>query len=69
VLHGRDRQVTLVRAAVGRGEGTLTLRVNSANPTVSTASPDFVKAADGAPGWEGQVWDDSLTCRRRRSMR
>ena len=35
----------------------LTLRINSANPTVSTASADFVAAADGAGGWEGQLWD------------
>jgi len=34
--------------------------VNSANPTVTTASRDFVKAADGAGGWEGQVWDREI---------
>ena len=38
----------------------MTLRVNSANPTVTTASPDFVAAADGAGGWEGQVWDTTV---------
>ncbi|MEZ5856708.1 MAG: FkbM family methyltransferase [Hyphomicrobiaceae bacterium] len=31
--------------------------VNSENPTVTTASPAFVKAADGADGWHGQRWD------------
>ena len=35
----------------------LVLRVNTANPTVSTASADFIGAAGGAGGWEGQVWD------------
>ncbi|MGL4810645.1 MAG: FkbM family methyltransferase, partial [Beijerinckiaceae bacterium] len=29
-----------------------------ATPPVSTASSDFVRAADGAGGWEGQVWDE-----------
>ena len=38
----------------------MTLRVNSANPTVTTASHDFVAAADGAGGWEGQVWDTQV---------
>ena len=40
-----------------RLDGKLTLRINSANPTVSTASADFIGAADGAGGWEGQAWD------------
>ncbi|MGL4322404.1 MAG: FkbM family methyltransferase [Beijerinckiaceae bacterium] len=58
LIHGRDPDVTLVEAACGDHEGTITFRINSANPTVSTASTDFVKAADGAGGWEGQVWDE-----------
>jgi len=57
LIHGRDGSVTLVRSACGPRPGTLTLHINSANPTVTTASVDFVKAADGAGGWEGQVWD------------
>ena len=40
--------------------GKLTLQINSANPTVSTASADFIQAADGAGGWEGQVWDKAI---------
>jgi FkbM family methyltransferase len=56
-IHGADRQVTLIEAACGAREGLLTLHVNSANPTVSTASPEFVRAAAGAAGWEGQSWD------------
>ncbi len=52
-----DAGVTLVEAACGPRQGTLTLHINSANPTVTTASRDFVEAADGAGGWEGQVWD------------
>lgn len=56
-LHGRDRNVTLLKAAVSDRRGAARLLVNRANPTVSTLSPKFVAAADGAPGWEGQAWD------------
>lgn len=56
-LYGDDDQVTLVGAACGAEAGRVRLYVNSANPTVSTASPQFVRAADGAGGWEGQRWD------------
>ena len=60
LLHGRDPQVTLLEAAAGEREGDITLHINSANPTVSTASEAFVAAANGAPGWEGQVWDEAV---------
>lgn len=60
LLFGRDDKVALVRAAVADHPGTVTLRVNSRNPTVSTASDDFVAAADGAAGWEGQRWDETM---------
>jgi FkbM family methyltransferase len=60
LIHGRDRQVTLLQAAVGPSEGLLELHVNSNNPTVSTASRDFIAAADGAGGWEGQTWDRTI---------
>ena len=59
-IHGGDTDVTLVQSACGASEGILKLHVNSANPTVTTASVDFVKAADGAGGWEGQVWDQVI---------
>jgi FkbM family methyltransferase len=59
-IHGGDPDVTLVQAACGGEEGILKLHINSANPTVTTASADFVRAADGAGGWEGQVWDQAL---------
>ena len=59
-VHGEDAGVTLVEAACGPAPGRLTLHINSANPTVTTASADFVKAADGAGGWEGQVWDRTI---------
>jgi len=59
-LYGDDPGVTLVEAACGPTPGRLTLHINSQNPTVTTASPEFVRAADGAGGWEGQVWDRAI---------
>jgi FkbM family methyltransferase len=61
LIHGRDPEVTLLQAAAGEAEGTVTLHVNSANPTVSTASSAFILAAREAAGWEGQAWDDAIT--------
>ena len=55
-----DDAVVLVDAACGDRAGTVTFKINSANPTVSTVSADFVQAADGADGWEGQVWDRTI---------
>ena len=61
LIHGRDCGVTLLQAAAGDTAGEITLLVNTKNPTVSTASQDFVAAADGASGWEGQSWDHRIT--------
>ena len=68
-IYAGDDGVTLLEAACGERPGTVTLRINSANPTVSTASRDFVAAADGAGGWEGQVWDRRSRCPAPRSTR
>jgi FkbM family methyltransferase len=59
-LHGADVAVTVVDQACGPAPGVLKLHVNSANPTVTTASRAFVDAAAGAGGWEGQVWDRAI---------
>jgi FkbM family methyltransferase len=59
-IYDGDANVAVVEAACGPKAGSLTLHVNSANPTVTTASRDFVSAADGAGGWEGQVWDKAI---------
>ena len=59
-LYGDDDKVALEPVAVGAKAGEIELSVNIDNPTVSTASTDFVKASQGAPGWEGQTWDQSI---------
>ena len=56
-----SRKVAIEAAAVGRESGTTVLRLNIDNPTVSTASGDFIQAADGAPGWHGQAWTGEIT--------
>ena len=61
LIYGRDSAVTIEQVAVGRTEGNIELKINVDNPTVSTASRDFVTASQGAPGWEGQTWDKAVT--------
>lgn len=56
LLYGPDRMVTIEQAAVGREAGTIELNINLDNPTVSTASSDFIASAKGASGWDGQRW-------------
>jgi FkbM family methyltransferase len=60
LLYGRDANVTIEPVAVGAAPGVVEMKINVDNPTVSTASRDFVKASEGAPGWEGQNWDRTL---------
>jgi FkbM family methyltransferase len=60
LLYGRDRNVIIEPVAIGRESGTVALRLNIDNPTVSTASDAFVRAADGAPGWESQAWTETI---------
>jgi len=60
LLYGRDPAVAIEPVAIGREAGTVALKVNTDNPTVSTASQAFITAARGAPGWEGQRWPKSI---------
>jgi FkbM family methyltransferase len=60
LLYGFNRNVIIEPAAVGRESGTVALKLNIDNPTVSTASDAFVRAADGAPGWQDQAWTDTI---------
>lgn len=56
LIYGRDANVTIETTAIGRQPGEVELSVNIDNPTVSTASGDFIAAAANAPGWQGQNW-------------
>jgi FkbM family methyltransferase len=60
LIYGRDARVIVERIAVGREPGTIKLKLNIDNPTVTTASDRFIDAAVHAPGWEGQTWSRSL---------
>jgi FkbM family methyltransferase len=60
LLYGRDRALAIEPVAVGRRAGMLELKLNVDNPTVSTASEAFRKAAHGASGWEGQAWTRTI---------
>ncbi|MBV9066918.1 MAG: FkbM family methyltransferase, partial [Methylobacteriaceae bacterium] len=60
LLYGRDPNVCIEAVAVGSRSGLVKLSVNVDNPTVSSASPDFIDAAAGAPGWENQTWATRL---------
>jgi FkbM family methyltransferase len=61
LLYGRDANVAIEPAALGDKAGTIELNLNIDNPTVSTASDDFVAAAHGAPGWNDQAWTRRIT--------
>jgi FkbM family methyltransferase len=56
LLYRPDAGVTLVRAAVGRAPGRATMRINTANPTISTLSEAFIEASRDAPRWQGEAW-------------
>lgn len=60
VLFGLDRSVVVQQAAIARAPGTIELMINVDNPTVSTASKDFIRAAKAAPGWREQRWTRSV---------
>lgn len=60
LLFRGDAGFTLVPALCGAQPGEAVLRLNTANPTVATASDAFIAAADGAEGWEGQRWDSAI---------
>jgi FkbM family methyltransferase len=60
MLYGRKRNVVIEPKAVGRKPGTIAMKINVDNPTVSTVSEAFVEAARGAAGWEEQIWEESV---------
>jgi FkbM family methyltransferase len=56
LFYGRDPLIKIEAAAVGRQVGTTELSLNMQNPTVSTASAEFIAAARNATGWQDQRW-------------
>ena len=60
LFYGRDADVAIEAVAVGRSIGTTRMMINADNPTVSTASPEFVNAARDTPGWQTQRWTRSI---------
>ena len=60
LFYGRCADVAIEAVAVGRNVGTASLMINADNPTVSTASHEFVTAARDSPGWQTQRWTRSL---------
>ena len=61
LLYGRASDVAIEPSAIGRVDGTTELMINRDNPTVSTASHEFIGAARDAPGWEAQRWTARIT--------
>jgi len=61
LLFSFDRKVTVEEAAIAREPGRVALMVNVDNPTISTASRDFIDAAANAEGWREQRWTRSIT--------
>jgi FkbM family methyltransferase len=60
LIYGRDSHVTIEAAAVGRQSGFVNMNLNLDNPTVATASKDFIAAAAHAFEWEDQTWTNSV---------
>ncbi|MGB7432521.1 MAG: FkbM family methyltransferase [Ahrensia sp.] len=60
LLYGHCDRVSLEQTGVGRQIGTLQLHVNSANPTVTTASEEMIENSKIAEAWQGQVWDQTI---------
>jgi FkbM family methyltransferase len=56
LLYGLRSRVAIEASAVGAKPGAIELMINTDNPTVSTASEDFVNAARSAQGWDTQRW-------------
>lgn len=63
LLYALDFKVKIEPVALGSKTGTIELKLNPPNPTVATASNEFVAAAQGAPGWEDQHWTKTKTVR------
>lgn len=55
-LHGRDPQVAIVAAAVGRADGVATLHAAERTPTVTTLAPEWAARVAAEPSFRGVRW-------------
>jgi FkbM family methyltransferase len=60
LIYRRDPKVTLLRGGLRRPRGRADAARQFRQSDGLTASTAFVAAADGAGGWEGQVWDREI---------
>ena len=60
LIHGREPRAVLRCEAAGTRPAEIDMYVNTGNPTVSTASSDFITAASSAKEWTGQTWDATI---------
>lgn len=60
LFYGRDRDIIIEAAAVGREAGMVSLKLNIANPTISTVSDEFISAAASSPRWRTENWPKSV---------
>jgi FkbM family methyltransferase len=59
-FYGRSAGVRIEPVGSAAAPGTVELLINSANPTLTTASPAFVAAAGNAKGWRNECWGHRL---------
>jgi FkbM family methyltransferase len=58
-LYGRDPRVTIIAAAAGAAPGEAELRLDPANPTVASLSPEWQAQVSRAPSFSGIRWRES----------
>jgi FkbM family methyltransferase len=59
-FYGHSAKVMIAPVAVAASPGNIDLLINSANPTLTTASPIFVASAARARGWCREHWGRRL---------
>jgi FkbM family methyltransferase len=62
-LYGRDPQVAIVAAAVGRASGTATLHAAERTPTVTTLAPEWAARVAADASFRGVRWTPSARVR------
>ena len=61
LLAAFDRRLTVLPVAVGAAPGSVTLRISSRHPTVTTASSDWIGQVQADRGFADVAWDRTLT--------